>query len=124
MKLLLSIVLALFTTTAMADYAGEWDQATVLEKIKEGKTLILDVRSASEYADGHVPSAINIPHNELEANLAKLKGYENKDIVIYCRSGRRAGVAEGILSGKGFTQLYHLEGDMNGWNEAKLTQEK
>ena len=107
----------IFSAVAHADYAGEWDQATALKKMQEGKVLVVDVRSAGEFAEGHVPGAINIPHNELAKHMSRLAGYENKEVLIYCRSGRRAGVAESELSDKGFTQLYHLKGDMLGWQK-------
>ncbi|MCG8316707.1 MAG: rhodanese-like domain-containing protein [Pseudomonadales bacterium] len=110
-------LLSLFGAMAHADYAGEWDQAMALEKMQKGNLLVVDVRSAEEFAEGHVPGAINIPHNELEQHMSQLAGYENKALLIYCRSGRRAGVAESELSGKGFTQIYHLKGDMIGWEK-------
>lgn len=124
MKLFYAIALLLTSSLAGAEFSGEWDQATALAKIKEGNVVVLDVRSPSEYKEGHVPTAINIPHNQIDENIDKLKGLENKDILIYCRSGRRAGMAESVLSEKGFKQLYHLKGDMQGWKAANLTIEK
>ena len=120
MKKIIALTLAMFSSLAFADYSGEWDQPTVLTKGTQGEALIIDVRSPGEYAEGHVPNAINIPHNDIDSHLSKLDGYKNKDIVIYCRSGKRAGIAEGILSEKGFTQIYHLKGDMNGWKAANM----
>ena len=114
-------IFALAGTLAHADYAGEWDQAEALKKMQQGNVLVVDVRSAGEFAEGHIPGAINIPHNELEQHLSKLAGYEDKEVLLYCRSGRRAGVAESALSEKGFKQLYHLKGDMNGWKETGQT---
>ena len=82
--------------------------------------VVLDVRSKSEYDQGHIEGALNISHSDIEDNLAKLTAYKDKTVVVYCRSGRRAGVAEEILAKNGFTNLRHLSGDMNGWKEAKL----
>lgn len=124
MKKIIALTLAVFSSLAYADYSGEWDQPTVLTKGTQGEALIIDVRSPGEYAEGHVPNAINIPHSDIDSHLSKLDGYKNKDIVIYCRSGKRAGIAEGILSEKGFTQIYHLKGDMNGWKAANMKIEK
>jgi phage shock protein E len=87
------------------------------------EVLILDVRSAEEYQDGHVPGAINIPHDEITARIQSLMPNQDKPIVIYCRSGRRADLASSVLSSAGFTQLLQLQGHMNGWRDAQLPEE-
>ena len=81
--------------------------------------LILDVRSPGEYERGHVPGAINIPHNQVENRLPEIIEYKDQTVVVYCRSGRRAGMAESVLEASGFTQLKHLEGDWLGWEASK-----
>ncbi|WP_100643860.1 rhodanese-like domain-containing protein [Alteromonas facilis] len=80
--------------------------------------LILDVRSAEEYAEGHVPGAINIAHSDLADELAKIGEFKDKTVVLYCRSGKRAGKAAEVLLEANFSDLRHLEGDMLGWREA------
>ncbi|RCU51523.1 MULTISPECIES: rhodanese-like domain-containing protein [Corallincola] len=82
--------------------------------------ILLDVRSAEEYAAGHIPGAINISYDELDKRWQELDGEQQELIVVYCRSGRRAGIAEALLQAKGFTQLRHLEGDLIGWKAANL----
>ncbi len=82
--------------------------------------VILDVRTAAEYAQGHIAGAINVSHAKIDNALPQLLQYRNKRLVVYCRSGRRAGVVEHILMENGFTHLSHLEGDMNAWVKAKL----
>lgn len=80
--------------------------------------LILDVRSAEEYAEGHVPGAVNIAHSELKDRLPEIIQFESKPVVVYCRSGRRAGKAAEILKNAQFGDIRHLEGDIMGWKEA------
>jgi rhodanese-related sulfurtransferase len=77
--------------------------------------LVLDVRSPEEYAEGHVPQALNIPHTAIEAKLGRLETYRDRDIVVYCKSGRRAGIALELLKARGFTRLRHLAGDFTAW---------
>jgi len=86
----------------------------------EQQIVLLDVRTVEEFVDGHIPNALNIPHKELEARLAELSGAKNTQIVIYCRSGRRAEVAKQVLVKNGFSHLDHLSGDFNGWTSSKL----
>ncbi len=85
--------------------------------------LVLDVRSAEEFAAGHVPGAINIPHDQLGARHGELKGATG-ELVVYCRSGRRSALAVETLEGAGYTGLRHLQGDMQGWEAAGLPVEK
>lgn len=55
----------------------------LLDRVKHGLVTVLDVRPAAEYAAGHVPGAVNVPLNELEAHLAELDA--TKEVVAYCR---------------------------------------
>jgi len=86
----------------------------------ESVPLILDVRSPEEYAEGHIPGAINIPYDQVAANLDWLESFRTAEIVVYCRTGRRAGVAENVMREAGFTQVADLEGHMTSWSEAEL----
>jgi len=95
------------------------DELQALMKSEE-KPLLIDVRSQDEYAEGHIPGAINISHKELEQRLAELSGVKNSQIILYCRSGRRAEVAKKLLAENGFTQLDHLSGDYLAWNAQEL----
>ena len=80
--------------------------------------LILDVRSQEEFAKGHVPNALLIPHDELESRVAELGSDSDRPVVVYCESGKRAGMAGETLLEAGFTNVSHLEGDMRGWRES------
>jgi rhodanese-related sulfurtransferase len=86
----------------------------------EVEFIVLDVRTKEEYDQGHVPNAINVSHTDVKDQLNSLLAYKNKKVIVYCRSGKRAAMAERILSNSGFSDLWHLKGDMNGWKEANL----
>jgi rhodanese-related sulfurtransferase len=85
----------------------------------DASLVVLDVRTPEEFAAGHVPGAVNIPHTELAARVAELSGARDKDVVVYCRTGKRSREALGILDKAGFTRLYRLEGDYARWSEEK-----
>ncbi len=75
--------------------------------------LIIDVREPHEYAGSHVAGAINIPLNEIARGSAKLDEVElDTEIVLYCRSGGRSGMALAALKEQGYTNL------TNGINQA------
>ena len=77
--------------------------------------LLLDVRTPAEYAAGHVPGAVNIPYDQVASRLGEIP--KDKDVVLYCHSGRRAGLAAEALEANGYTRLQHLQGDMQGWQK-------
>jgi rhodanese-related sulfurtransferase len=82
--------------------------------------LLLDVRTPEEFAAGHVPGARNLSHDQLAAHLDELQAAKDagQEIVVYCRSGRRAASALQVLRAAGFRKLAHLEGDYQGWDAA------
>ena len=79
------------------------------EIIDRENVLLLDVRTEEEFVTGHIPSAINIPVQELEARVDELENKEQK-ILIYCKSGRRSVIACEILEAYGYTNLYNIGG--------------
>jgi phage shock protein E len=90
-------------------------QEALLERQQKGdeSTYVLDVRSPEEYASGHVPGAVNIPYDQVASRIAEVP--KDKDVVLYCKSGRRAGIAAEVLAGQGYDRLQHLEGDIVAW---------
>lgn len=119
LKKTLFIVLTLLVTVNLSAKNISQDELQALMK-EESKPLLIDVRTEGEYADGHLPGAINIPHKELEQRLAELSKDKDNQIVLYCRSGTRAGIAKKILAKNGFTKLDHLSGDYIAWNKKGL----
>ena len=86
--------------------------------------LILDVRSEEEFAEGHIPGALNIPHDQLGDRLSEIDAAKTDEIVIHCRSGYRAGIAEKILIEAGYSDVRDLDGHMNAWKSGGYPIEK
>ena len=76
---------------------------------------LVDVRSSSEFASGHIPGAVNIPMNEIEARLDDL--HPGLPIVLICQAGTRARITAGLLE-PCRRQLAVLEGGTNAWMQA------
>ena len=70
--------------------------------IAEGAFLV-DVRTAGEFAEGHVKGSVNIPLDKVETQLAKFKN--KKNIIVFCRSGGRSSQAKSILEQNGITNV-------------------
>ena len=92
-------------------------QAELLARLerKDPDLVVLDVRTPAEFAAGHVPGARNVSHDLLSSRLAELAPLRDKQVVLYCRSGRRTLLAADVLHAAGFTHLAHLEGDYLAW---------
>ena len=72
--------------------------------------VLLDVRSAEEFAQGHIPWAVNIPHDLISEKIAGAVPVKNTPLYIYCRSGRRVKIAMETLRKLGYEQLHNLGG--------------
>ena len=120
--LIFVLVLSIFTLTAVAGETLTITQQALLSELDkpDNNIVLLDVRSAKEYNQGHIAGAINVSYDNVESQLAQLTKYQQSKVVVYCRSGRRAGIAEQVLAENGFSHLRHLTGDMNGWQAANL----
>jgi phage shock protein E len=98
--------------------------AQLAERIgADSAPLVLDVRSRDEYTQGHIPGAVNIPHDELFERLAELPIEKSEEVVVHCKSGRRAGMAEEVLSESGYSNVRNLSGHWEGWQQAGLPTE-
>lgn len=81
------------------------------------KDLILDVRKPDEYAEGHVKGSRNIPHEQVAEHADELKKYSQ--VIIHCRSGKRAQVAHEALKAKGLNNLVCIkDSGMMNWVES------
>lgn len=78
------------------------------------EAIILDVREADEYESGHIPNAIQLSVNELEAKAIEVLSDKQQVILIYCRSGNRSAQASKILNKLNYEQVYDF-GGINDW---------
>ena len=119
-----ALFLSLQFTAKATTYRNIEASPFLLERVASNDWLLSDVRSPEEYADGHIPGAINMPHKSIDEYISELQEYKDKPIILYCRSGRRAKLAMKVLQEQDFTDVMHLEGDILGWNEAGYAVEK
>lgn len=76
--------------------------------------LLLDVRTQAEYDQVHIPGSTLIPVEELSVRLEDIEEWQDKTVIVYCRSGRRSAAAAKILSEAGFSIVYDL-GGIQSW---------
>ncbi|MBP3754840.1 MAG: rhodanese-like domain-containing protein [Lachnospiraceae bacterium] len=86
-----------------------------MEEAKEvfetsGNYIILDVRRADEFAEGHIPGAINVANEDIGAEQPAELPDLDQVIFVYCRSGRRSKEASAKLAALGYTNIYEFGG--------------
>ena len=77
---------------------------------KEENYIILDVRTAEEFAEKHIPNAINIPNETIGSEELTELPDKNQLILVYCRSGNRSKQASEKLVALGYTNIYEFGG--------------
>lgn len=92
----------------------------VTQMINRGKTTIVDVRSADEFAAGHLRDAKHIPLADLTSRIGELDKSKTRTVVIVCQSGARADKAARQLQAAGFDDVHSLEGGLAAWTAAGL----
>ena len=68
------------------------------------------MRTADEYNAGHVDGAVNIPYGEISQRISEVTESSDQLIYVYCRRGRRSGIAKDTLDAAGFTNVVNLGG--------------
>ena len=117
LKRLLPFVLSLMllsSCTSSGGSANSYRQISMDEAVKmmkdEKNYIILDVRRPDEFAEGHIPGAINVPNEEIgTAEISELPD-KSQLILVYCRSGRRSKEASEKLVKLGYTNIVEFGG--------------
>ena len=88
--------------------------------IKKGEGQLIDVRTPNEFESGNIASSANIDFYSagFQDQLTKLD--KNKPVYLYCRSGRRSGIAMNLMKDMGFMAVYNLDGGIIAWQEQGL----
>lgn len=118
---LVAAIAALFLVTIPAARAGESPAASAAPEVPQPLLLeyladhsrftLVDARSPGEYATSHVDGAVNVPFDALAGNEQLLPTDRDALIVVYCRTGRRAGLLRDQLVELGYTDVRVLRAD-------------
>ena len=127
-KILTCLLAALGLTTACgqqrsgaAENFENVEVAAFAELIADSNVVILDVRKADEFAEGHIKGAILIDQFQSDfVEQAQAKLPKDKTIAVYCRSGRRSANAAGKLADIGY-KCVNLKGGILAWKKADMS---
>ncbi|MCH2135687.1 MAG: rhodanese-like domain-containing protein [Phycisphaerales bacterium] len=92
---------------------------TVRSRLEKGDAsmVLLDCRTQPEFDMGHLPGAVHLPMQELSLRQDELDGLQDRDVVIYCRTGRRSRIVARYLTLRGFPCVVSLDGGLQVWSE-------
>jgi phage shock protein E len=74
------------------------------------KEVVIDVRTEQEFQAGHIAGALLIPYEQIGQKIASANVAKDDHVVLYCRSGRRSGIAMSTLKGMGFSNVENYGG--------------
>lgn len=89
-----------------------------LRQTQPGKLQLVDVRSPSEFASGHIPGAVNLPMDQIESRMKDLSSHT--PVVLICQAGKRAQMTADLLGTRQQFDIAVLEGGTNAWIHADL----
>ena len=120
-QVLLAGLFALASATAAMATEAPLAATQLVERQQTGQApLLLDVRHADEFRDGHIAGALNIPVEQLGSRAGALDVPRDREIVVYCVSGRRAARAQETLQSLGYSHVRLLDGSLNAWRQQQL----
>lgn len=117
----INLVLLLLSSFSLQAEVLHIEKYDLLERMKtDPELVIIDIRDPQEFEDGHIKGAINIRHTEIIQNPDILDRYKDKHVVMLCRGGVRTVRTLEYIDTNKFKAIYHLQGDMIGWNNEDL----
>ena len=97
---------------------GRFNVNQFSEKIQAANTIIVDIRTASEFKSGYSPGAVNIDFYQSDFKQRINLLDKKKNLLIYCASGNRSGQALPLIGSQGFKSVNDLQGGIAAWKNA------
>jgi rhodanese-related sulfurtransferase len=96
------------------------DAVSALRLINDRDAVIVDIRDAGDYKEGHIPQARHIPFGALQERLGELAKARDKPIIVYGRTGTASQSACALLKKNGLVDVHSLDGGLPSWLDARL----
>lgn len=117
---LVSGTVLLYTHLASRSGARALSTLEATQLINSKNALVIDVRSADEFAGGSITHARNYPQETLKERAADLARFKNRPVIVVCAAGQRSSQVVKQLIADGFTDVFNLGGGLGAWREAGL----
>lgn len=112
----------------VAEARGRIEEIVPDQLATQDDGVLIDVREPAEYAQGHLPGAINLPRGVLEFQIhahpamacttSEALAVADRELVLYCLTGGRSALAADSLQALGFTRVRSLAGGLTAWRNA------
>ena len=112
------VIALIITETRRGGQSLSPQQMTML--VNKSNGIVLDIRDASEYSQGHIVDSIHIPYTQVEKRIGELESYKDRPIIIVCKMGQHSGLVGSQLRKAGFGQVSRLSGGISEWKNANL----
>jgi len=120
-SMFLTLVLSVTTLTAQSNAKTEVNSTEVSSMLKKNnKLIVLDVRTADEFKEGHIKGAINmdVRQSDFEYKVNKLD--KNAKYIVHCRTNHRSTIAVEAMVKGGFKTIYQMMDGFSGWTASGL----
>ncbi len=114
------LFLILFIRNEMSRGGATISSQKLVQLVNSENAIVIDVREANEYSEGHIVDAINIPFANFESRSDELNKHKDKPLIVACKMGQHSGSVGTILRKKGFTNVLRLTGGMAEWRGQNL----
>lgn len=100
-----TVIAALGLLIGLPVIANDDHLHAAISALQNPHSVLIDVRTTAEFAEGALPGAEQIDHTQIANHISTLAPDKDTPIVLYCRSGRRSGIAEDSLRALGYSNL-------------------
>ena len=98
----------------------ELSPAAATMKMNREDAVVLDVRDANDWSNGHIQGARHIALAQLDKHLSEIEKFRTTPVIVCCANGMRSGSAVSALKKAGFEKVFMLSGGVSAWSEANL----
>jgi rhodanese-related sulfurtransferase len=88
--------------------------------INRRNAVVIDLRSAADYAGGHLPQARHVEFAELQAKIGQIAKNKGTPVLLVCQTGQQSHQAVRIAEAAGYTEVHVLQGGVNAWQQAGM----
>lgn len=88
--------------------------------VNQQNAVIVDVRDNDEFRAGHIPGSLNIPAGKAMERISELEQYKDRPLILTCKMGNQAAHLGRQLRGKGFKELFRIQGGVTAWRNDNL----
>lgn len=99
---------------------GGLSAAEATQLINRRNAVVVDLRPAAEYTNGHLPSARHLEFSELQAKIGQIAKNKASPVLLVCQNGLQSNKASRIVREAGYTEVHVLQGGLNAWQQAGM----